>query len=91
MVSERSEVGLLARSSEIRMLKELATAAQSRQGSAVVIRGGGGIGETALIGELVESAPELRTVRAVGVLGGARNSGALDSGSRVGVGCCASG
>jgi hypothetical protein len=46
MVSERSEVGLLGRSSEIRILEELATAVRSRRGAAVVNRGEAGIGKT---------------------------------------------
>jgi AAA ATPase domain len=67
MDSDGSLVGLVGRSSEIRILQQLASAVQTGGGKAVVIRGHAGIGKSALIGRLVESAPELDALRVVGI------------------------
>ena len=57
----------LGRSTEISILQGLARAVQTRQGRALLVRGEAGIGKSALIEQLVRSAPGLHTVRAVGV------------------------
>jgi DNA-binding CsgD family transcriptional regulator len=67
MVSDRSDVGLLGRSREIRVLEELAAAVQTGQGHALVIRGEAGMGKSALMRQLVRAKPQLRTLRALGV------------------------
>jgi hypothetical protein len=67
MVSSRGVSGFVGLISEFRALEELANAVQSRGGRALVVRGEPGIGKSALIQRLVESGPELHTVRAVGV------------------------
>ena len=57
----------VGRASEISMLEGLVRAVQTGQGRALVVRGEAGIGKSALIDQLVLSAPGLYTVRAVGV------------------------
>jgi hypothetical protein len=67
MVRDGSGIGLVGRSSEIRILKELASAVQTRMGRALVVRGDAGIGKSALIGHIVQSAPKLDARRVVRV------------------------
>ena len=57
----------VGRASEISMLEGLVRAVQTGQGRALVVRGEAGIGKSALIDQLVLSAPGLYAVRAVGV------------------------
>jgi DNA-binding CsgD family transcriptional regulator/tetratricopeptide (TPR) repeat protein len=67
MVGHWSGVGLVGRSSEIRILRELASAVHTKRGKALVVRGDAGIGKSALIGQLEQSASELDALRVVGV------------------------
>jgi hypothetical protein len=57
----------VGRSIESSVLAELTGVVQSGQGRALIVRGGAGIGKSTLIERLVQSAPGLHTVRAVGV------------------------
>jgi DNA-binding CsgD family transcriptional regulator len=57
----------VGRASEISTLQGLARAVQTGQGRALLVRGEAGIGKSALIEQVVRSAPGLHTVRAVGV------------------------
>jgi len=58
---------LLGRSGECALLDELLFAIRRGEGRALVLWGEAGIGKTALLEYLVESAPDVRVVRAVGV------------------------
>jgi hypothetical protein len=60
MVSDGLVDGLIGRSLEISTLEELASAVQAGRGTAIVVRGEADIGKSALIGRLVESAPNLQ-------------------------------
>jgi DNA-binding CsgD family transcriptional regulator len=64
---DRGGDGLVGRRREIRILEELAEAVTASQGRALVVRGEAGIGKSALVGQLVQLADGLVTVRAVGV------------------------
>ena len=57
----------VGRASEISMLQGLVRAVQTGHGRALLVRDEAGIGKSALIEQLVRSAPGLHTVRAVGV------------------------
>jgi ABC-type uncharacterized transport system fused permease/ATPase subunit len=57
----------VGRASEISILQGLTRAVQAGHGRALLVRGEAGIGKSALIEQLVRSAPGLHTVRAVGV------------------------
>jgi DNA-binding CsgD family transcriptional regulator len=67
MVNDMGVIGLVGRSSEFRILEELARAVQTSEGGALVIRGEPGIGKTALIDRLLRSTPGVLTLRAAGV------------------------
>ena len=67
MVTRSRGVALLGRSGEIEALgRLLATAREGRSGVLVMV-GDPGVGKTAVLEHLVESAPEFRIARAVGV------------------------
>src|SRR6185436_9458697 len=59
--------GLRGRGSECALLDDLAAAVRRGESRSLVVRGEAGIGKTALLEYLVESASELTVVRAVGV------------------------
>jgi DNA-binding CsgD family transcriptional regulator len=67
MVTDPGGDGLVGRSTEFRVLTELARALQDGRGGALVVRGEPGIGKSALIERLVRSSPGPHTVRATGV------------------------
>jgi predicted ATPase len=67
MASKKGGVGLLGRSNELQALDDLVRAAQVGRGTALVLRGEPGIGKSVLIDRLVQRAPGLRAIRAVGV------------------------
>jgi hypothetical protein len=58
---------LLGRASECALLNDVVSAIRRGEGRSLVLRGEAGIGKTALLEYLVESAPDLRVVRAAGV------------------------
>ena len=60
-------VGLLGRSRECALLDELLSAVRRGESRSLVLRGEAGIGKTALLGYLVDSAPDISVLRAVGV------------------------
>ena len=70
MVSNRPGRTLLGRSREIQVLDRLLRTVQSGQSAVLVIRGEPGIGKSALVAHVTESAPGLRTLRAVGIESG---------------------
>jgi DNA-binding CsgD family transcriptional regulator len=55
------------RQDERAVLDRLLEGARARQGGVLVVQGEAGIGKTALLDYAIESAPDLRTLRAVGV------------------------
>src|ERR1700744_846251 len=59
--------GLRGRASESALLKELVSAVRRGQSRALVLRGEAGIGKTALLEYLLESASDLTVLRAQGV------------------------
>ena len=61
------EPSLLGRAGECRMLDELVAAIRRGESRSLVLRGGPGIGKTALIEYLAESARDLRIIRVLGV------------------------
>ena len=60
-------VGLLGRSRECALLDELLSAVRRGESRSLVLRGEAGIGKTALLRYLVDSAPDISVLRAVGV------------------------
>jgi DNA-binding CsgD family transcriptional regulator len=60
-------VGLLGRSSECALLDDLLSSVRQGESRSLVLRGEAGIGKTALLEHLLESASDLTVVRAVGV------------------------
>ena len=60
-------VGLLGRSSECAVLGDLVTSIRRGESRSLVLRGEAGVGKTALLECLLESASDLRVLRAVGV------------------------
>src|SRR5918999_1057246 len=58
---------LRGRSDECTLLTGLVSAVRGGEGRSLVLRGEAGIGKTALLEYLVESAPDLTVIRAVGV------------------------
>src|SRR3954453_2141468 len=60
-------VGLLGRSSECALLDDLLSSVRQGESRSLVLRGEAGIGKTALLEHLRESASDLTVVRAVGV------------------------
>src|SRR3954452_4565978 len=67
MPSPISQRGLLGRRSECRTLDRLLEAVRGGESRALVVRGEPGVGKTALLQYAIDSAAELRVVRAVGV------------------------
>src|SRR4051812_50195137 len=67
MPSPISQRGLLGRRSECRTLDRLLEAVRGGESRALVVRGEPGVGKTALLQHAIDSASELRVVRAVGV------------------------
>jgi DNA-binding CsgD family transcriptional regulator len=59
--------GLLGRSRECALLDELLSAVRRGESRSLVLRGEAGIGKTALLRYLVDSAPDISVLRAVGV------------------------
>jgi DNA-binding CsgD family transcriptional regulator/tetratricopeptide (TPR) repeat protein len=57
----------IGRSRESSKLEELAATVRTGRGQALVVRGEAGIGKSALIERLIQSAPDLQFMRAVGV------------------------
>jgi len=66
-VSLHRSVSLRGRSSECARLDQLLDAVRGGEGSSLVVRGEAGIGKTALLEHLVESASDMAVLRAVGV------------------------
>src|SRR5437588_4272963 len=60
-------VGLLGRSRECAVLDDLLSSVRQGESRSLVLRGEAGIGKTALLEHLLESASDLTVVRAVGV------------------------
>jgi len=60
-------VSLRGRSTECGRLKQLLAAIRGGEGRALLLRGEPGIGKTALLEYLVESAPDMTVLRATGV------------------------
>src|SRR5262249_47267311 len=60
-------VGLLGRTSECAVLDDFVSAIRGGKSRSLVLRGEAGIGKTALLEYVVESAPDLTVLRAVGV------------------------
>jgi DNA-binding CsgD family transcriptional regulator len=60
-------VGLLGRASECAVLDDFASAIRGGKSRSLVLLGEAGIGKTALLGYVVEAAPDLTVLRAVGV------------------------
>jgi len=58
---------LLGRATECVLLDDVVSAIRRGEGRSLVLRGEAGIGKTALLGYLVDSAPDLTVLRAVGV------------------------
>src|SRR4051812_29575012 len=67
MPSPISQRGLLGRRSECRTLDRLLEAVRAGQSRALVIRGEPGVGKTALLQYAIDSASELRVLRAIGI------------------------
>src|SRR3954467_8981776 len=67
MPSPIPQRGLLGRRSERQTLDRLLEAVRAGQSRALVIRGEPGVGKTALLQYAVDSASELRVLRAIGV------------------------
>ncbi len=67
VITNHEPVKLLGRSSECAMLNDLLSAVRHGESRSLVLRGDAGIGKTALLKYLIDSAPDLNVVRAVGV------------------------
>ncbi|SRR6266851_2275197 len=67
MVIDQPAQGLLGRGSEIQVLNRLFRAVRGGDSGALVVRGEPGVGKTALVQHVVESATGVRILRAVGV------------------------
>lgn len=67
MSHSAGRVGLLDRRSETATFDRLIGDARSGRSGAIVVRGEAGIGKTALLAHVIESAPDMRLVRATGV------------------------
>jgi DNA-binding CsgD family transcriptional regulator len=61
------EAALLGRAAECELLSELVAAVRSHNGRSLVLRGEPGIGKTALLEHLAETASDLTVIRAAGV------------------------
>ncbi|HTX31788.1 MAG TPA: AAA family ATPase [Solirubrobacteraceae bacterium] len=60
-------LALRGRANESALLDELVSAIRSGESRTLVLRGEAGIGKTALLGHLIESAPDMTVLRVVGV------------------------
>src|SRR3954468_12741184 len=67
MPSPIPQRGLLGRRSECQTLDRLLGAVRGGESPALVVRGGPGVGKTALLQYAIDAASELRVVRAIGV------------------------
>jgi hypothetical protein len=67
MVIDQPAQELLGRGSEIQVLNRLFRAVRGGESGALVVRGESGVGKTALVQHVVESATGVRILRAVGV------------------------
>jgi DNA-binding CsgD family transcriptional regulator len=67
VMTDHLPVGLLGRSSECSLLADLLSAIRRGESRSLVLRGEAGIGKTALLKYLVDSASDLSVLRAVGV------------------------
>ncbi|WP_328321499.1 AAA family ATPase [Kribbella sp. NBC_00382] len=59
--------GLLGREAEIAQLQELLRSAQAGRSAVLVVRGGAGVGKSAVLDQVVDGAKGLRVLRALGI------------------------